>query len=148
MILALHQPNLLPWIGFFHKMAQADVFVLLDAAQVPRGRSYATRTKIKTPKGAEWLTMPTKRRGLYAYNEQPLMPIDRWLPTLLNTLRHNYARADHWDYGNFTEVFTDFAYNSWTLAELNTRMIGWMVGLLEIDTRVINQSDHPAQPDA
>ena len=66
MILSMHQPNLLPWIGYFHKMAQSDVFVLLDVVQVPRGRSYATRTKIKTPDGAKWLTMPTKRRGMSA----------------------------------------------------------------------------------
>jgi hypothetical protein len=30
MIIAVHQPQYLPWIGYFHKMDKADVFVLLD----------------------------------------------------------------------------------------------------------------------
>jgi hypothetical protein len=146
MILAMHQPNLLPWIGYFHKMAQSDVFVLLDAVQVPRGRSYATRTKIKTPDGAKWLTMPTKHRGKWAYNEQPLMPIDKWLPTFWSTLRHNYARAKHWDYGSFYEVFSDAVYSSWTLAELNTRLILWAKDILEIKTEMVRQSEMPGRP--
>ena len=32
-ILAAHQPQYLPWLGFFDKIAQADVFVLLDNVQ-------------------------------------------------------------------------------------------------------------------
>ena len=30
-VAAIHQPNFLPWLGFFHKMAVADVFILLDS---------------------------------------------------------------------------------------------------------------------
>jgi hypothetical protein len=29
-VVAIHQPNFLPWLGFFDKLARADVFVLLD----------------------------------------------------------------------------------------------------------------------
>jgi hypothetical protein len=146
MILSMHQPNFLPWIGYFHKMAHSDVFVLLDVAQIPRGRSYATRTKIKTPQGAKWLTLPVKRRGLVAYNEQPLQPIDRWLPTMLETLRHNYTKAKYWDYGNFTDTFKEVADYSWTLAQLNTGLIAWAMGVLEIETEIKFQSDLPARP--
>lgn len=30
MIVAIHQPNYAPWLGYFAKMASAHVFVLLD----------------------------------------------------------------------------------------------------------------------
>ena len=56
--LAVHQPNYLPWLGWFHKLAAADVFVYLDAVQFPRGRSFAARNRIKTPNGVAWLTVP------------------------------------------------------------------------------------------
>ena len=32
-ILATHQPQYLPWLGFFDKLDRADVFVLLDNVQ-------------------------------------------------------------------------------------------------------------------
>ena len=33
MIVTIHQPHYLPWLGYFAKMDQADVFVLLDNVQ-------------------------------------------------------------------------------------------------------------------
>ena len=146
MILSMHQPNMLPWIGYFHKMAQSDVFVLLDVAQVPRGRSYATRTKIKTPDGPAWLTMPTKRRGMLAYNEQPLMPIDRWLTSFWETIRHNYARAPYWNYGEFESELKYAAINKFTLAEFNIELIMWAREELEIETEIVRQSGMPGRP--
>jgi len=32
-IITIHQPEHLPWLGFFDKIRQADVFVLLDTTQ-------------------------------------------------------------------------------------------------------------------
>ena len=36
MILAIHQPHFLPWLGYLHRMAQVDAFVLLDHVQFER----------------------------------------------------------------------------------------------------------------
>jgi WbqC-like protein family len=55
---AMHQPNYAPWLGYFHKMAHADVFVILDAVQYPRGRSFAARNRIRSVDGVRWLTIP------------------------------------------------------------------------------------------
>ena len=30
---AIHQPNYLPWLGYFHKIYAADIFILLDTVQ-------------------------------------------------------------------------------------------------------------------
>ena len=46
MIVAIHQPHFLPWLGFLQRMAQADVFVLLDHVQFER-RNYQNRTMIR-----------------------------------------------------------------------------------------------------
>ena len=46
---AIHQPNYLPWAGYFHKIARCDVFVYLDSVQFPRGQSFGARNRIKTP---------------------------------------------------------------------------------------------------
>ena len=33
MVVIIHQPQYLPWIGYFDKLNRADVFVLLDNVQ-------------------------------------------------------------------------------------------------------------------
>ena len=50
MILAVHQPQYLPWSGSFDKMDQADLFVLLDTVQFEKN-GWQNRNKIKTAQG-------------------------------------------------------------------------------------------------
>jgi len=59
MIVAIHQPNYLPWAGSFAKARKADVLVLLDTVQYSRP-SWTGRTKIA---GDRYLSLPVRRRG-------------------------------------------------------------------------------------
>lgn len=62
MRVAIHQPNVLPWFGFFAKLAQADVWIVLD--DVPFSReSYTHRVEIAGPGGPEWLSWPIGGQG-------------------------------------------------------------------------------------
>ncbi len=60
MIVAAHQPNYLPWIGFFEKMARADCFVIVDHVQFER-QNFQNRNRIKLADGVRWLTVPVRR---------------------------------------------------------------------------------------
>ncbi|NOX90296.1 MAG: WbqC family protein, partial [Calditrichaeota bacterium] len=72
-IMAMHQPNYIPWLGYFYKIAKADIFVYLDIVQFPRGKSFAARNRIKTPNGATYLTIPVSlpkgKEGKVLYTE-------------------------------------------------------------------------------
>lgn len=57
LIVAIHQPNYLPWLGYFAKIAQADEFVFLDDAQYSKN-SYINRVQIAGDRGPRWLTIP------------------------------------------------------------------------------------------
>ena len=54
---AIHQPNYLPWLGYFHKIAVADVLVFLDDVQFSKN-SYTNRVRILADGKARWLTVP------------------------------------------------------------------------------------------
>lgn len=140
--LAMHQPNWLPWIGFFHKMDQADVFVLMDDTQVPQGRSFASRTRIKIPTGerSAWLTVPLKRDGLRTYNGQSLLPVGQWMGRVWGGIYHNYKSAPYWNYGGFESEFTKATNLCHSLAGLNIWMINWAREVLGIETQLVNQS--------
>lgn len=56
-VVAIHQPNYLPWLGYFAKMATADIFIFLDDVQYSKG-SYTNRVRILRAGEPRWLTMP------------------------------------------------------------------------------------------
>ncbi|MDD5348183.1 MAG: WbqC family protein, partial [Candidatus Omnitrophica bacterium] len=56
MIVSVHQPQYLPWLGFFDKIARSDCFVFLDTVQY-KEREFQNRNKIRTADGWMWLTV-------------------------------------------------------------------------------------------
>lgn len=90
-IVAIHQPNYAPWLGYFYKMARADLFVFLDDVQFSK-QSYINRVKILGASGPRWLTQPAKVRLGQAIGE--VVPARRdWAQAHLDTLRNSYVRA-------------------------------------------------------
>lgn len=58
----IHQPDFIPYLGFFHRLLLADLYIVLDNVQFVHGsRSWTNRDKIKTGKGAKWLTIPVEK---------------------------------------------------------------------------------------
>ncbi len=89
--IAIHQPNYLPWLGYFAKMARADVFVFLDDVQFSK-QSYINRVQILGNDGARWLTIPVRVSLGQAINEVRPAKAD-WVRAHLDTLRGFYKTA-------------------------------------------------------
>jgi len=92
MKIACHQPCYLPWVGYFHKMAYVDAFVILDQAQYTRGQHF-NRTKIMIQGNARWLTVPVEFQKTAIANIRISDP--SWAQKHITTLRQSYARAKH-----------------------------------------------------
>lgn len=92
MRVAIHQPNYVPWCGFFAKLGAADVLVLLDDVQMPRGRSYVSRAQVLGEAGPQWLTVPTHHAA-----DEPIRTVRcvdaSFCRRHLLTLRSRYARS-------------------------------------------------------
>jgi hypothetical protein len=88
------QPSYLPWLGYFDQIFKSDVFVLYDDVQFDR-HGWRNRNRIKTPQGAQWLTVPVLAGGW----PPPLIREVRidarvpWARKHLQALRLNYAKA-------------------------------------------------------
>lgn len=141
MLLAAHQPNFIPWIGYFHKMAQADKFVLADDVQYTT-HGFINRNYIKTGNGKQWLTVPvvTKGRGLQKINEVQIDKEQNWRQKHWNSLQLNYKYAPYFDY--YADFFEQLYKKEWIfLVDLNIELIEFVRGVLKINCPIILCSD-------
>ena len=69
MIVSIHQPNYLPWMGLIHKILESDIFVVLDDVQLVRGKNFVTRSQIKTSGGPKWITIPVHNKNDFLPNQ-------------------------------------------------------------------------------
>ena len=91
----IHQPNYVPWLGYFAKMAFVDAFVFLDDCQMPIGRSYVSRVQVRGREGAEWMTVPVLR-----VSGEPINAVrfadSAWPRKHLAKLQANYGHAPYY----------------------------------------------------
>jgi hypothetical protein len=140
LIVAIHQPNFLPWIGYFYKISQADTFVVYDDVQYTKN-GYINRNRIKTPNGEQWLTLPVKQAGNFGQNilNTEILNADRVQKKIARTLEMNYKKCPYFvDY--FEDLQNILAKGTSTLALLNLELINYCCRVLEIDTKIILSS--------
>lgn len=98
MILTVHQPAYLPWLGYFDKIKRSDVYVYLDSVQFEE-RSFINRNRIKTPQGPIWLTIPVKSKGHRdsTLRETEIDYSQNWKAKHLKSIHANYKKAPYFD---------------------------------------------------
>ena len=95
-VVAIHQPNFFPWLGFFDKVVRSDVFVVLDHVQHPKSEgTWSNRVRLAVDGEARWTTMPVERdySGVRRIDEMRIDNASPWRRKLLQLLRTNYGRA-------------------------------------------------------
>jgi len=144
MILSAHQPAYLPWLGYFHKLAQADLFVYLDSVQFEKN-SFINRNQIKTPQGAAWLTIPVKAKGHMSGSMRTTMIDDSqpWRSKHLKSIEMNYRKASRFD-ECFEKIRALLTVPETNLAEYCLHQLRFWLGELGISgTRIVRSSDLP-----
>lgn len=134
MIIAIHQPNYVPWLGYFYKMAKSDIFVLLDNVQYEKN-GLTNRVKIKTPQAEIWFTLSIKRKFPQLIKEAELIGFSKEKKKHIKTIELNYKRAKYFDY-LFPEL-KEILEKDWQyLSNLNIKLIELLKEKLGIKTRL------------
>ena len=140
MIISIHQPAYLPWLGYFDKINRSDVFIYLDSVQLEKN-SYTCRNKIKTPQGSTWLTIPLITKG-HTTNSIEDIRIDNsqnWKKKHLKNIFFNYKKAKYFDelypkiellFEEDFDLFSDLAYK---------HLVFWL-NEFKIQTKIVKSS--------
>ncbi|MBI4397196.1 MAG: WbqC family protein [Elusimicrobia bacterium] len=143
MILGAHQPQYLPWLGYFDKIARSDVFVLMDDVQYKKNE-WQNRNKVKTPQGPQWLTVPVLYSFGQLIKEVKVNESDHWRDKNPKTLRQAYSKAPHFhDYQNFIDSLHSQPWEN--LSDLNVFCVKALCEILSIQTRLLLSSSIQAE---
>lgn len=91
-VLASHQPDFFPYMGYFYKMFQSDVFVFSDNVQFSKSGRH-NYNDILTANGPHRFTLPVSQR-VVNLNEIQIAADEHRISTMLKTLWMEYKKAD------------------------------------------------------
>ena len=143
MKVAIHQPQYLPWLGYFDKMAQVDCFVVLDNVQFKKNE-WQNRNRIKAASGWQWLTVPVLHRFPQRISEVRVNHRAAWPRKHLQALLSSYSGTPFFEVHRpfFEEVYA----REWArLADLNLATLRYLAEALGIRPKLLLASSLPAR---
>lgn len=138
--IAILQSNYIPWKGYFDIIAAVDEFILYDDMQFTKN-DWRNRNRIKTPTGAQWLSIPVGSDIHRRIRDVPL-PATAWAQQHWKTLSLNYRAAEHYERvaAWLAPLYLDNACRD--LSSFNRTTIEAICEHLDIDTRISNSWDY------
>ena len=145
MIVAIHQPNYIPWLGYFYKIYASDVFVFHDAVAFSKA-SFTKRCKIrkaKTSSDAIWLSVPVKRH----HTGTPISEIEiggeaGWILDHFNKIKNTYSGAPYFkEHEEWLRQILIEAQQETQLAHCNAHLIRAFADRLALKTTFQNSSE-------
>ena len=140
MIISIHQPAYLPWLGYIERIKKSDAFIFLDTVQFEKN-SFTTRNLIKGDNGPYWLTIPVKKKG---HLSKSLLDIEisrdiDWRKNHLMSIKSSYSKAAlfHEKYEKICNVYNN---NETLLADLCFNHLLFWLDELNIKTKIIRSS--------
>jgi hypothetical protein len=140
MTLIGHQPEFLPWLGFFHKLTLGDMYMIVDNVQFKK-KHFENRNRIRARDGALWLTVPVQTQGRFEQhiNEVSIDNRSNWRHKILRSIELNYAQTPHFStYWPF--LSEQLGREREMLAPLNEELIKGCIDFLGIDVEIVKSS--------
>ena len=144
MIVTIHQPNYLPYLGFFDKMARSDIFVIYDDAQFNKS-DFQHRNRIRIYHGWKWLTVPVEKKQkplnrIRIKNEVTTWKGFKWSEDHFNNIRDNYKDTPYYSVYE-EEIKRIYQKTHDKLVELNMNLINFLRKVFDIDVKVVFSSE-------
>ena len=136
-VVAMHQPNMMPWIGYFYKIFQSDIFILVDDIQfIKSGASYTNSVSFNERGKAIKLTVPIKRVKGITQNINEITPLDdAWQRKYKKRVELAYCKCDY--YKEEKEfIFNLISTPASNFSQYNIHFIQEISKRLNLDTKI------------
>jgi len=138
--IGIHQPNFIPWLGFFNKVYNCDTFILLDDVQFSKG-SFTNRCKILDNDNKEsWVTLPIT----YSFGDkinQIKLSNSNWKNILAKQIENFFSNKPEFE-KNWPEIKKEIlSIEDSNLSKINFKLIVFMLKKMDIKRKIIFSSD-------
>lgn len=140
--LSIHQPNFLPWLGFFDKINSSSTFYVFDHVAVTMGKGRHSRVMILLNGKEHWLTTPTQKTGKSGqrYCDIKIQDNRSFIKKHLGTIKQAYGKAPH-----FKEIYADiekmYSAMQSNLCDFNIYCIRMISQKLNVDCEFVRTSN-------
>lgn len=155
LIVSAHQPNFMPYLGFFDKMKKSDIFVIRDEVLFTDS-DYHHRNRIRingndnlnSPQ-YKWINVPVEKVNDYIMHvnvkKDAVIKNRNWKNMILHDLESNYRTSP-----SFQQVFPKIKNvlekNHDKLIHINMDIIELFRELLEVDSKIVFASSLNLKP--
>jgi hypothetical protein len=145
LIVSIHQPAYLPWLGYLDRIAASDAFIYLDTVQFEKN-SFINRNRIKTRSGPLWLTVPVLSHG---HQDRTLLELridnrQHWKKKHLRSIEQNYRRAPYFN-ERFTKLLPLYDVDDDTIVDLCFQQLRLWTAEFGLKARIIRASELNAE---
>jgi len=148
--MSAHQPNFLPYLGFFDKMLKSDIFVIRDEVQfVEKDFHHRNKIRIKNNKDqkpqSKWIRVPVKKEIRHLRKIEIKKNVrDKNVPWNLNMSRQikgNYQGTPFFEryYSEFEKLILHDDNNK--LVDYNMKIIRYLKDSFNINTEIVFASE-------
>lgn len=138
MKVAIHQPQYWPWLPYFLKIDESDLFIVLDTVDFQKN-GLQNRNQIKTAQGAHWLTVPVRQQLGQKIIDVAIDGRTDWRRKHWHTILQSYGKSS--GFARCREELEAFYVRDWaSLSELNMECISLMMRWLDIRTPLLRSS--------
>lgn len=138
----IHQPDFIPYLGFFHRFLDADLYLVLDDVQFVNGtsRAWTHRDKIKTFKGVRWLSISVKKMPRDTLiNQVELSDAVDWRSAHIRLLEANYRDSPFYE-EIMPSLRSLYAEPARRLVDFNLCSIRMLMSLLDVERPMVLSS--------
>ncbi len=131
-IVTIHQPETLPWMGFFNKMIMADHYIILDNVDF-RKNYFQNRNQILTKQGPSFLTVPIDCKKFKKIKDIRIVNQQKWQKKQLSSIAQSYSKSPFYNqHKDFLESLYTTEYVN--LIDFNMDVITYVRKVLDIST--------------
>jgi len=144
MKVGIHQPNFMPWLGFFKKIYKSDTFVFLDDVKCSKN-SYFNRNKFSNSrkfKKSFWLTCPISKK-FYRQNLNDVQTSNIFLKKHVNFFKMRYSKTKEKIFlEEILEIYSKYTdCQEINMVEFNIEFINLICKHIEIERNILKASE-------
>lgn len=135
--ITIHQPQFIPYLSFYNKVIQSDIYVVLDDVKATN-KDFTNRNKVRAPNGESLITIPVNSKNINI--NQIRIVNDIFIKKHIKTFQNFYTKTPFFE-EYFDEIAEIYQSAKWEkLIDFDMALLKWTFEKLDINVKIVYSS--------